>query len=182
MELPAFLSTSQSQFPYYFHPQFYPYCSPENLDPTGDSPPTLGTHTLSEILYYTIRGDLTQQSARDVLDKCAILTPEELAACPPSISERVPEETPHKAVFRIIDKFHLWYKPMSQNEHEALVHTVVSGHHEIAQKARQEMQKSAGRKKGKLMWLVGQVMKQGERGKVDAKEVETALLKKLEAE
>lgn len=72
----------------------------------------------------------------------------------------------------IIDEEGLWLVPMQKEEYVALAQGLLNDNDEIVRQI-----KERGRM-GKLQWFVGQMMRQGEEGRVEAEKAE-AVLKEL---
>lgn len=174
MELPTHLASSDARFPYYYDPN--PYSPHPNTTIEPRVAPILGTHVLAELLFHHLTGSLTQQSARHLLSLCRLPSSSDLA---PSSTDRSVDVSTPEAVHKLISDHELWFQPLSAEGYRALVQNVLDDNVDMAGKAQEELERTGGRKKGKMMWLVGQVMRKGEKGKVEAGVVERHVLDRL---
>ena len=78
-------------------------------------------------------------------------------------------EGDERSVEQIINEDGLAFRPLSDEEYEALAKEVMEGHADVVEQIRQ-----TGRT-GKLMFLVGQMMRQGEEGRVEPQKAEKML-------
>jgi len=72
-------------------------------------------------------------------------------------------------VAEIIDEEGLWLVPMQKEEYIALAQGLLDNNDDIVRQIKEK-----GRM-GKLQWFVGQMMRQGEEGRVEAEKAEAAL-------
>ena len=169
MELPTFLASKDLSFPYYYGPNPYPTTSDAPQPENSPRRPVLGSHVLSQIIHRQMTGVITQQSARQLLAHCRVPPPDlpESTASPNTDTTAASE-----AIDRLIDDLGLRFQPLSDAEYRKLVQEAIASNPDMANKAREEQVKSKKSKKGKMMWFVGQVMKNGEKGRVEAEKAE----------
>ena len=74
-----------------------------------------------------------------------------------------------RTVMRIVNEDGLVFRPLSSEEYEVLAKEIIEAHSEVVEQIRQK-----GRT-GKFMFLVGQMMRQGEDGRVEAHKAEKIL-------
>jgi len=79
-----------------------------------------------------------------------------------------------RSVEQIIEEDNLRLRPMSDGEYDTMGETLIDENPDMVQAI-----KSKGRK-GKIMWFVGQMMKTGEEGRVEAKRAEETMKRLLE--
>ncbi|KAL9090816.1 MAG: hypothetical protein Q9159_001757 [Coniocarpon cinnabarinum] len=168
MEIPNFISAHSLPFPY----KYDLHASTSNLDPEL----VMSTPLLAAIAIRLLRGGITQQSARALLPHCTFLSD------PESRSPQAKNETTMQAragaaqilVDRLIAEQNFWVQPVDEELYVGIARDVITVNQEMAQKAKDELSKTQGKKRGKLMWLVGQMAKRGkEKGqKVELKEAE----------
>lgn len=167
MEIPTFLAPTESAFPYYYSANPYPSRdSPKSSE--SKHPPTLGSHVLSEIICQYLVGSITQQSARRMLELCRLPSSDDEAL---ALSDE--DDTKVRgAVESLIDAHGFRFQPLGTSEYSNLVEDVLRSNVDMADKARAELRNGDGKKRGKMMWFVGQIVRRGEKGRVEAKVVE----------
>lgn len=74
-----------------------------------------------------------------------------------------------REISRIIQEDGFLFRPLSDKEYEQLARDVMESNADIVQQIR------SGGKTGKLMYLVGQMMRRGEEGRIEAKEAERVM-------
>ncbi len=78
-----------------------------------------------------------------------------------------------RPISEIVEEQNLLLRPMSQEEYDILAAAVVAEHAAIAEQVR------VTGKTGKLNFLVGQLIRRGEKGRVEAQKAEAALRRRL---
>lgn len=111
------------------------------------------TAQMAQIIHQTSSGHITGSTAKQIL--------------------RLIFEGDRRPVLWIIEQEKLAFRPLSDEEYEQLIQDVVEKHPDIVQDIRKKG------KRGKLMFLLGQVMRQGEDGRVEAKKAEIFLRQAL---
>ena len=171
MDLPTWLKARDLPFPYHYgldrmepgHPPFH------------EVQPVLGSQCLGAVLIFLLYGQITQRSARLLLDEMRFPKSDEIGDHThwKDWQDGVLAMSEAKdRVDSLITRTGLWFVPLSHEELDALARQMVKEHPGIANKARQELMKTKGRKRGKLMWLVGQMVRTDEDGRVQAKDAE----------
>ncbi|KAL9624505.1 MAG: hypothetical protein Q9160_001169 [Pyrenula sp. 1 TL-2023] len=119
----------------------------KNSVPWADQPIT--TDTLANILDYLLRRKITGKTAKQLLGMMF--------------------QGDTRSVKQIIEDDHLEFKPMSPEEYKALAHQVIQQNESSVNQIRQKGQI------GKIKFLLGQMIRLGEDGRVEAQDAEKAL-------
>jgi aspartyl-tRNA(Asn)/glutamyl-tRNA(Gln) amidotransferase subunit B len=114
------------------------------------------TTQMAQIIHQTSSGLITGSTAKHIL--------------------RLIFEGDRRSVLRIIEQDMLAFRPLSDEEYQQLVKTVMEMHPAVVK----DIQVKG--KQGKVMFLVGQVLRQGEEGRVEAKKAELFLRQALAVE
>lgn len=109
---------------------------------------------MAQLIHETLSGRLTGSMAKQVL--------------------RLIFEGDRRSVLRIIEQEGLTFRPLFDAEYEELVRRVMEQNPAVVEEIRMRG------KQGKLMFLVGQIMRQGEDGRVEAKKARLFLQQALE--
>lgn len=104
---------------------------------------------LAQLLDYLIKARVTGQTAKRVL--------------------KVLYDGDARSTTSILDEENLFFRPLSEEEYVALAKLVLAMNEPMVKKLREKGQT------GKIMWFVGQMMRQGEEGRVEAKKAEEVL-------
>ena len=104
---------------------------------------------LTSILVRLIRRQITGQTAKKIL---AMLF-----------------DGDHRPVEQIIESENLLLHPMTQDEYRTLAHRLVTENEKMVRAIKEKNQR------GKIKWFVGQMIQQGEEGRVEADRAEKAL-------
>lgn len=115
--------------------------------PWADQPIT--TDTLADILDYLLHRKITGKTGKQLL--------------------AMKFRGDNRSAKQIIEDDHLQFKPMLQEEYEALAHQVIHCNESSVDQIRQKGQT------GKIKFLLGQMIRLGEDGRVEAQEAERAL-------
>lgn len=128
--------------------------------PTGDSP--IPAQALADILFYLHRRRITANLARDLL--WAVFRGE------------VGPAGAHKDVTEAIEKLDLWFRELPDEEYRGLAREVLEGEGKVLkdfEKFRSGQSKAYPQ--GKLMFLVGKMMREGPEQRMDPRSAETVM-------
>jgi aspartyl-tRNA(Asn)/glutamyl-tRNA(Gln) amidotransferase subunit B len=128
--------------------------------PTGDC--LIPPDSLADILFYLHRRRITANLAKDLL--WAVFRGE------------IGSQGSHKTVTEAIEKLDLWFKELSDKEYRDLARDVLEGEEKVL-KDFEKFTSDQGKAypQGKLMFLVGKMMRKGQEQRMDPKSAEGAM-------
>jgi len=109
----------------------------------------VSSEALADMVDHLLRGKITGSTAKQVL--------------------KMVFEGDRREVARIIAEDGLAFRPLTDEDYRALATVVMEAHAGVVQQIRDKGER------GKLMFLVGQMMRRGEEGRVEAKKADTVL-------
>lgn len=134
--------------------------------PAGECP--IPAESLADILFYLHRRRITANLAKDLL--WAVFRGEIGAA------------GTHKDVTEAIEKLDLWFKELSHQEYRDLARDVLEGEEKVLKDFQKfKTGQSRAYPQGKLMFLVGKMMRKGPEQRMDPKSAETVMRAVIEA-
>lgn len=160
-DLPTYLAAADAPYP-------YDIAAPTKDDLDRSATPVLSAYTLAAILVHLINGQITTPTARRLLSLLVLPSPTSRTACA-NDEEQLPasNEVAEQQISHLIDKHDLRLHELTPDEYVELVQRVVEANPDMAAKVRDEMAKSGMQKaKGKIMWFVGRMVKEGREGSV----------------
>ncbi|KAI1103386.1 aspartyl/glutamyl-tRNA amidotransferase subunit B [Jackrogersella minutella] len=115
---------------------------------------------LTDILFYLYQRKIVAKVAKELL--WAVFR------------RRIPDEYP--TIDTVLDEEDLWFKELNEDEYVELAYTAAEGHEEVVKQFVDYKQFP----QGKLMFLVGQMIRQGAQERIDPKEAERVMKRVLE--
>ena len=172
MEIPTYLASVDQNLPYQYALSRSSPGDTKAQQPSEDV--ILSSPAVAGLIYFVLRGDIKQQSARALLKEMQLVFPGEDDDVHVSrqIESREGYEHAKDQISGMISQHDLWFKPLQPEDMKALARQVIQSNEDMAIKARQELVKTQGKRRGKMMWFVGQMIRNAEEGTIDAKEAE----------